>query len=76
MHHSFQSLIGRLFILSPAAQNVLLSFSVWNEELTLEEHVKNEAEFILAKGYFAEVMSTCPSNIIQLDCWIYVLPSE
>lgn len=74
IHHSFQSLIDRLRILGARCVAAILRLEI--EELSFEERVRNEAEFMLAKGHFAEVISKCPSDAADRACWIYVLPLE
>jgi hypothetical protein len=73
LHHPFHSVADRLCILATRCVALLLCLEIY--ELVLEECVKYESGCMLAKEYITKVISTCPSNILQLDWWMYVLPS-
>lgn len=72
IRHSFQSLIGRLCVLGTKCVAVVLRLEM--EAGTLEVHVRNDADFVLAERYFTDIASIHLSDATDKGCWIYALP--
>lgn len=70
--HSFRSLVDRLCALGTKCVAVTLRLET--EAGAFEMHIRNDVDFLLAKGYFTDIASVHPSNTIDNGCWIYALP--